>query len=1101
VSAAAHGRDNARVNRTRLTMPPKRAVPAIKRADPRKDPRYQRVVKKLNADSAKLKKHPPARAKAAEPAKAAKGPPDEKRAGAQANQVDRIEGAETKKPETSSFLAILQAEIAKAMPKTLGDTEKFMKGGSSGELKGGLKGNVDAQKNAATGDLKQTAHESPNEAGVVAKPVTPIAPDPATPAPEVDAAAAMPAPKPAAEVSLDASKQDVAETMSKEKLTDKRLQEANDPRFSAVLPAKNAVNKHALTGPAKYRGAEAGTLAGTASNAVSVARKGVGVLLNTKSGSQTKMRSQQEKQKQKEEDELKTFTAFVSTTFESAKKQVDRRLEQLETKVNDLFDRGVDTALENLKNYVEDQLLKYKLKRYLLFPGGALLWLKDQIMDLPEEVNRFYEAGRRRFTTEMNTLAVRVANLVESQLAAAKTDVKRAQAKITRAQSRLSPGVQARAAEVTSQFNEKFAELESGIEDKKQQLAEGLAQKYKEAFDKADEALKAIQDENKGLVTKAKEKIGEVLKALAEFKARLMGVLRKGKDTLDLIIAAPMQFLSNLLAAIKGGFQAFVGNILKHLASGFAKWLFGALAKAGLEIPSDLSIPSVLKLVLSVLGITYDRMRAKAVKLLGPTAVTVIEKLVSYLQTLIGGGPAALWAQIKDDVGNLKDMVVGAIQDWIITTIVKKAVAKIVSMFNPAGAIVQAVLMIISVVRFVIERAAQIMEFVESVINSIHAIATGAIGGAIKRVEQALANMVPILIGFLAALVGLGGISEKIKGFIKKVQAKVDKAIDKMLAKVVTHIKKLFGAIKAGVKKLLNWWKKKVPISAGTAKHTLMYEGTGKSAKLVVRSSPEPPPHFLESVAKQRDIKGPEKDVPIGVARSHEKDVTTIQKELEKYDANDKPATTDTENANKAMTRLDGKLLMLATHIVATLTKWKVTEGTITKIDIPRGTFTVTQKAKIAEEHEKLKARAGQTQKELVKNKQDELINLRKGLARRHVVSSHNIATHYVATLKGKPWSEAKLLIEERSSIPMARTKVSGTVDETSIVAAAKARYNKFFGYFRNIFIGDSKENSSIQQHLDKGHPEMADKLLYDHIDRIQREWAFDTSFTPSQRT
>ena len=35
-----------------------------------------------------------------------------------------------------------------------------------------------------------------------------------------------------------------------------------------------------------------------------------------------------------------------------------------------------------------------------------------------------------------------------------------------------------------------IAELESAIEDKTRQLAEGLAQKYKEAFDKANESLK-----------------------------------------------------------------------------------------------------------------------------------------------------------------------------------------------------------------------------------------------------------------------------------------------------------------------------------------------------------------------------------------------------------------------------------------------------------------------------------------------------------------------------------------------------------------------------------------------------------------------------------
>ena len=49
-----------------------------------------------------------------------------------------------------------------------------------------------------------------------------------------------------------------------------------------------------------------------------------------------------------------------------------------------------------------------------------------------------------------------------------------------------------------------------------------------------------------------------------------------------------------------------------------------------------------------------------------------------------------------------------------------------------------------------------------------------------------------------------------------------------------------------------------------------------------------------------------------------------------------------------------------------------------------------------------------------------------------------------------------------------------------------------------NIFLGDSSENRSIQEHLDKGHPEMAGRKLRDHVARIKRAWALDSSFKPS---
>ena len=53
--------------------------------------------------------------------------------------------------------------------------------------------------------------------------------------------------------------------------------------------------------------------------------------------------------------------------------------------------------------------------------------------------------------------------------------------------------------------------------------------------------------------------------------------------------------------------------------------------------------------------------------------------------------------------------------------------------------------------------------------------------------------MIPLLIGFLARLIGLGELSKKVKEFITKVQDKVDKAIDKAIAKIVQMVKKLFG--------------------------------------------------------------------------------------------------------------------------------------------------------------------------------------------------------------------------------------------------------------------------------------------------------------------
>lgn len=756
------------------------------------DPRFKKLIADLKKGAARTKQHPPAAKKAAEAQAAAKGPANEKLASAKAKQVDKMGEAEGKKPEKSGFLALLRAEIEKVMPRNLEDATKFMKGGEKEQIKSAASGNVAEQKQAAAGPVESAAKAPPNAAGEPAKESTPIPGEPATPLPSVNTANAVPLPKPAEQVSQEQSKKDADQALKDAEVTPDQLKKANDPRFSAVLTAKSSVEQVADASPAKYRAGEKAALAQGIAKATGDARKGVSAIGGVKAGSQTTVKSKQDLAKEKDEAERKKVTDKIESIYNATKAAVEAKLSTLETDVTTKFDRGIDAALASMQRYANTEIDKFYDERYGGIDGPAL-WLVDKFRDTPPGVKAVLAKARKRFTEEMDALAVSISGIVDKRLADAKAEVAKGQAEVDTYVKSLPKSLQSVGKAAAEAVAERFKELEAGIDEKANDLAQKLAQKYKEAHDKADAELKKIEEENKGAFKKLADKLDEVVKALMEFKAKLMAVIRKGEEAIKMILKDPIGFLGNLLAAIKQGFQKFVGNILAHLKKGFMEWLFGTLTSAGVQIPSDLSLPSILKLVLGVLGITYDRMRAKAVKLIGERNVKIIEKLVEYITKLVQGGPAALWEQVKADLSDLKAMVIDAIQTWLIETVVKQAVAKVVSMFNPVGAIVQAVITIYNVVMFIVERASQIMALVEAVVNSVHAIASGAIGGAANWIEQALARMIPVAIGLLARLIGLGGISDKIKGFIQKVQAKVDKAIDKAIAKIVDVVKKLFG--------------------------------------------------------------------------------------------------------------------------------------------------------------------------------------------------------------------------------------------------------------------------------------------------------------------
>jgi hypothetical protein len=1020
------------LSRTRKPAPP----------NPESDPRFKRVVEQLKSKAAQVKTHPPAAKKAAEASAAAKGPPNEKAAGAKSKQVDKIKEAPGKKPEPNSFLALLRGEIQKAMPKTLGDTEKFMKGGSSGQLKGSLKGNVGQQKDEAAGGVKTASRQTPSESGVAAKEAKAIPPEAPAPPPTVDGGQAMPAPKPPEEVSLQDSKQDADAQMKEAEVTPQQLQKANDPRFSAVLTAKESVGKQADSAPGQFRANETVALGQAAAKAQGDARAGASKMVAVKGGSNAAVLAKQAAAKAKDEKARKEVTDQIERIYNDTKARVEAKLSTLETEVGTIFDAGVDAALNAMTDYVESRLTRYKLERYLSVPGlGLALWVRDQFKGLPDEVNAFYEQGRALFTSMMDKLVVRVADLVERRLKEAKDEVAKGQAEIKAFVAKQPKDLQAVAQAAQKEVAGRFEELERGIEEKKNQIAQQLAEKYKEAFDKADAALKKIQDENKGLVAAFMEKLGEVIKALIEFKAKLMAVIRKGEEAIKLVLADPIGFLGNLLGALKQGFNQFVGNIWTHLKKGFMTWLFGELADTGIAIPSDLSLASILKLVLSVLGLTWERARAEAVKMIGPTAVAIIEKLVQYIQALWQGGPAALWEKVKEDLTNLKAMVIDAIQDWLITTIIKRAVAKIVSMFNPVGAIVQAVMMIYSVVMFVVERAAQILSFVEAVIDSIAAIAKGNISGAAAWIENALGRLVPVVIGLLASLIGLGGIGAKIKELVTKAGDLVWGAIRKFLKKAIDFVKKMWGKL------------------------------TGKKdGKPDERTEAQKDADVKKAIAEADALLANDKYSSEDVAKK----LPAIQS---KYKLTSLSVVTESKTEEEETDHIEGE----ASPKQKTNSRRKPARDGQTKIKVKRSTFTVTTKWILAEEF-------SEEHRKLVRGRAKGP-RLKKKLDRRHVVSSQTMAAHYEAVLNPQKWSGAKKTLEGKGET------VTDPPTNRKIESVAQARHSRFFNDVKNLFIGDASENRSIGAETDIP-ADWTDKEWKKHLRYIKTNYALSGDFT-----
>ncbi len=297
----------------------------------------------------------------------------------------------------------------------------------------------------------------------------------------------------------------------------------------------------------------------------------------------------------------------------------------------------------------------------------------------------------------------------------------------------------------------------------------------------------------------------------------IAGFLQNAGSLMMQIAKNPGTFLRNLVNAVKGGFGKFAGNIAQHLQQGLIGWLTGTMSGMGIEMPATLDMKGIFGLVLQVIGVTADKIREKVTRIIGKENVegaeaaygaaskavnqgpALLDKAWGMVSQFVSGGVGGLWEKAADYVGDLKSVVFDGIKNWVIEKVVTQAVIKVASMFNPAGAIFQIANAAYQVIVFIKERGAQIAAVGQSVVGSVSEIAAGSIGGAVSAIDQTLARILPVAISFLADMIGLGGIAEKVREIISKVRDVVSRAIDKTLQVILAPIKKIANKIRSKI--------------------------------------------------------------------------------------------------------------------------------------------------------------------------------------------------------------------------------------------------------------------------------------------------------------
>jgi len=569
---------------------------------------------------------------------------------------------------------------------------------------------------------------------------------------------------------------------------------------------------------------------------------------------------------EKKRDEVATK---INGIYTAAQDKVKKRLADLEIESMKRFDNGNNKATQEFEDTVNRELSDFKADRYSGWFGWARKvrdWWKG-MDDLPA-VKAIFDRNREKFVATINKLVEDISADNKKVIQECKDELQNARTQIKDYVDKLGPALKDIGKKAAEEMNSKLDQMDSFIAKREEELQNQLKDKQTAAIKAIDEKIEKMKEAMAGALAKlgklllwaAKKFFTWALEKVGFSLSTIDTIINKGAAVLKAIFTKPIQFVKNLISAAMTGFKNFAKNFLKHLKDAVFEWLTGSLE--GFQLPQVWDFKGIISVALQMIGISYPNIRRHMVSVMTEPVVAGLEKSFTLVQTLIKEGPMAAWEQLKEMAGEMRDAFVDAVKDFIKQKIVEQAIITIGSIFVPGAGIIRAIIGIYDTIVFLIQKAKTIIKMIGNFLGSISEIASGNIGAAADAMEQGLARGLAIVIGFLATIARLSGVTNAVRNAIQSIRAKVDAVLLKVATWIATKAKALISrgvtAVKAGVGKMVQWWKRRKRFTGADKKsHSLVFRGEGRAARLFVESDPTPFETFIKGF---KDLKGPKKD-------------------------------------------------------------------------------------------------------------------------------------------------------------------------------------------------------------------------------------------------
>lgn len=646
----------------------------------------------------------------------------------------------------------------------------------------------------------------------------------------------------------------VDEAIAREHVDDEKLELIKTGKVNDAREKRDEVRKGAEDAPESIEQARDDEQKGLNRKMKDKEKKSRSGMENDRNTGLKAAQQKQERAKTQIEKDRERVSTHINSLYENARNTVTEKLEHLSTSSLQEFQQAQEVATREFEDNVDKRIRAFKKKRYKGW-RGKLRWLKDLFKGIAhlDEVKEILDSEKAAFVEKIDTAITGIMERSKETIDECKLIVSNTRAEIDEYIETLKGSLQWYANTLRDEVFGKLDLLDYKITVKEDELRNELEAAKQEAIEAIEKIIADLKKKMRGLLEIFISLIFKIAILVIKGLLLLFGLdpepfldlIRGVEAAIIAIIKQPMEFFQNAFSALKEGFKMFTSDLKKNLLQPIIQWLMGKFAGTGLYIPKSFSGKEILKLALSVFGLSWDaikqklvnkmgawgtvamnlydiwkafkkdgikgvwdaysgyvtnwsynKLRKKMVKKMGEEKVRVMESTIRLVVRVMEEGPEALLEELEAGLDILKQMAIDYIREWLIEKLIKKGLEKIMANFVPGVNFIAWIYTIYTLVIWFFSNIDLFGTLFSAIGKSLQNIADGDIMAAAEKFVVAMRAAIVLALDFLALYLGFNRVVDKVQEVLDKIRGPIGKAIDAAIDWILRIFKRVFDALK-----------------------------------------------------------------------------------------------------------------------------------------------------------------------------------------------------------------------------------------------------------------------------------------------------------------